>query len=217
MYNVCILLATFNGSRFIEEQINSLFAQRDVNVSIFISDDCSSDDTLSIINSFGSSDIYILSSGNKFGSAGKNFFNLISNFPEGFDFYFFSDQDDIWFESKCFDSICHLIESGSDLFSSSVQPFSNDSYLSPLRQSTNLTNYDFLFEGAGQGCTFCLTPRLLKKSKDVLDDNFSMFSPIPLQEKFGIPILIFAWPSEYLDNDAVALQDGYLRQILLCH
>ena len=46
---VCVLMATFNGSRFLQEQIDSIRGQSQVNCEIFASDDGSSDNTIEIL------------------------------------------------------------------------------------------------------------------------------------------------------------------------
>ena len=50
--NVAILLATYNGSSYILQQLASLYSQQGVNFSLFVSDDGSDDDTLKIILDF---------------------------------------------------------------------------------------------------------------------------------------------------------------------
>ena len=46
---IAILLSTYNGEKWIEEQINSIFEQSDVEINLFISDDQSSDNTINLI------------------------------------------------------------------------------------------------------------------------------------------------------------------------
>ena len=52
MKSVCVLLSTYNGERFISEQLDSLLIQKDVDLSILIRDDGSSDNTVKIINNY---------------------------------------------------------------------------------------------------------------------------------------------------------------------
>ncbi len=49
---VAILMATYNGARFIQEQIDSILNQKEADVHFYISDDGSSDSTLDIINEY---------------------------------------------------------------------------------------------------------------------------------------------------------------------
>ena len=49
MTKVCVLLASYNGARWIEHQIDTILKQKNVKIDLFISDDCSTDETLEII------------------------------------------------------------------------------------------------------------------------------------------------------------------------
>lgn len=52
MKSVLVLLSTYNGERYLEEQLNSILLQREVDVYLLIRDDGSSDNTLYIIKSY---------------------------------------------------------------------------------------------------------------------------------------------------------------------
>ena len=51
---VCILLSTYNGERYLEEQLDSLIKQENVDVSILVRDDGSTDGTTEILNKWQS-------------------------------------------------------------------------------------------------------------------------------------------------------------------
>jgi glycosyltransferase involved in cell wall biosynthesis len=93
MISVCI--ATYNGARFIARQLSSILPQLGLEDEIVISDDSSTDDTLSIVEAFGDSRIQILRN-NTFQSPTYNFENAISH-ARG-EIIFLSDQDDEWGE-----------------------------------------------------------------------------------------------------------------------
>jgi len=88
-------MATYNGAKFIATQLESILAQLGPTDELIISDDSSSDETLSIIESFADSRIRILR-GNTFRSAVYNFENALSN-AQG-EVIMLSDQDDEWVE-----------------------------------------------------------------------------------------------------------------------
>ena len=98
--SIAVLLSTYNGEKFIEEQLNSILSQRDVCVSVFIRDDGSTDETHRIIKDFEekNKNIKILDSEANVG-VGNSFMTLLSNVGD-YDYYAFSDQDDIWDEDK---------------------------------------------------------------------------------------------------------------------
>ena len=104
MISVC--MATYNGERFLREQIDSILCQLGPADELIISDDGSTDGTLGIIESYGDSRIRLLKhertfSVSKFSSGyycSNNFSNAISH-AQG-DLIFLSDQDDKWRDNK---------------------------------------------------------------------------------------------------------------------
>ena len=98
--DITILLATYNGAKYINELIGSIQRQTVTNWKLLVSDDCSTDNTVSIIQKEMENDkrIKIVSIGNKFGSAKLNFFNLMS-VARG-KYFLFCDQDDVWYPDK---------------------------------------------------------------------------------------------------------------------
>lgn len=96
--NVLVLMATHNGEAYLEEQLLSILEQIDVNVSILVSDDNSSDATKRILKRYQEEyNIQVVEG--KFGCAYKNFYNLINCAPEC-EYYAFADQDDFWNKDK---------------------------------------------------------------------------------------------------------------------
>lgn len=97
---VAILMATYNGGKYIENQILSLQQQTYKNWKLYVQDDGSTDDTLIIIQKLMSHDerINIVNSGKTKQGAGKNFLSLVENVDS--DYAIFCDQDDIWLENK---------------------------------------------------------------------------------------------------------------------
>ena len=91
MISVCI--ATYNGSKYIKEQIDSILPQLDECDEIIVSDDSSTDNTLSILKSYHDRRIIIFTN-QKFNSPIYNFENALKH-AKG-DIIFLSDQDDIW-------------------------------------------------------------------------------------------------------------------------
>jgi glycosyltransferase involved in cell wall biosynthesis len=90
-------MATYNGSRFIEKQIQSILPQLSYNDELVIVDDCSSDQTVNLIQKFTDSRIKLWENTRNLGAI-KNFEKSITN-AEG-DIIFLCDQDDIWCPDK---------------------------------------------------------------------------------------------------------------------
>lgn len=95
MISVC--LATYNGEKYIEEQLMSILAQLSAEDEIIVSDDGSTDSTLDIVKGFNDPRIKIFRNENINGY-GYNFQNALDK-ANG-DFVFLSDQDDVWCENK---------------------------------------------------------------------------------------------------------------------
>ena len=95
MISVC--LPTYNGSRFIVEQIDSILNQLTDDDEIIIFDDNSTDGTINIIRNINDSRIKIYEN-KKFTSYVYNYENAL-NLARG-DIIFLSDQDDVWLSNK---------------------------------------------------------------------------------------------------------------------
>ena len=163
---VLVLLATYNGERWLPEQIESILGQQDVDITIHIADDASKDDTRSLIDSRWGLDArvqlhpYDVSSG----SAGANFRRLLRQADfGGYDFVAFADQDDIWLPQKLAVAAQALRQSGACGYSCAVEAFWPDGRVQVLSQVPDGTGADFLFEGGGQGCTFVLRAELAQR------------------------------------------------------
>lgn len=107
---VAILLATFNGERYIQEQLDSIARQTHRHWTLHVSDDGSTDATPDILARFqkqhGTEKVF-LHNGPRNGFA-QNFFSLVRNPNIQADFFAFCDQDDIWFEDKLAKAVAQL-------------------------------------------------------------------------------------------------------------
>lgn len=115
MISVC--MATYNGERYIKEQLSSILPQLGAKDEIIISDDGSSDNTLETITSFNDNRIKLFR---------NSFKNVILNFEFALgqangDVIFLSDQDDIWYPNKVKDSLKLLHK--SDLIFTNLNVF----------------------------------------------------------------------------------------------
>lgn len=95
MISVCI--ASYNGEKYIRQQIESILKQLSSEDEIIVSDDGSRDNTLNVINSIGDKRVKVIINQNEHGFT-PNFQNAILN-AHG-DYIFTADQDDIWYDDK---------------------------------------------------------------------------------------------------------------------
>ncbi|EKT4181911.1 TPA: glycosyltransferase family 2 protein [Campylobacter jejuni] len=97
---VAVLLATYNGEKYLKEQIDSILNQTYKDIKIYIGDDCSKDSTIDIIKTY--KDLYpdkiIYYQNNTNMGFIKNFEKLLQCCSENY--MAFSDQDDIWLPNK---------------------------------------------------------------------------------------------------------------------
>lgn len=98
MVKVLILMSTYNGEKYLSEQIASIFNQKDVNVKVLVRDDGSSDKTLLLLEKYKKTNQLDYISGQNINWM-HSFWTLV-NMARDADYYAFSDQDDIWDEDK---------------------------------------------------------------------------------------------------------------------
>lgn len=96
---VCVVMSTYNGEKYLREQIDSILKQANVDVRLIIRDDGSSDGTVKILEEYALYHPNIsFYQGTNVG-VGKSFLELLKNAPQA-DYYSFADQDDVWLEDK---------------------------------------------------------------------------------------------------------------------
>lgn len=98
MKKVAVVMSTYNGEKYIKEQLDSILNQTYKNIKIVIRDDGSKDNTVKIIKEYQENNKNIeLIEGENLGFI-KSFFELLK--IENADYYAYADQDDIWLENK---------------------------------------------------------------------------------------------------------------------
>ena len=183
--NVAVLLAVYNGIEWIQEQLHSILKQVDAEITVFISIDTSVDDSEAFCHQFARQhkNIIVLPDIGKFGSAGENFYRLIQYVDTvSFDFIAYSDQDDVWEKDKLIRHIQLARQHGADGVSSNVLAFWANGKKKIINKSQPQRELDFLFESAGPGCTFLMTPWLVNKVREQLIDKNSLAKDIVLHD-----------------------------------
>lgn len=110
MISVC--MATYNGQKYIKEQIDSILCQLSEDDELVVSDDHSSDKTVDIISSYHDDRIKIYENVSRLGVT-HNFEHAL-NLSKG-DIILFSDQDDVWFPNKIQELTDFLVQGKYDL------------------------------------------------------------------------------------------------------
>ena len=172
---IAVLLTVYNGAKYLHEQIDSISKQSDVDIDIFINIDPSSDRSEEIVENFVSvrENIYLVQKDIKYGSAAKNFFNLIKNFNSlSYDYISLADQDDIWLPNKTIKAINLLKKNCTSGYSSNVLAFWRSGKEIISNKSQSQKKYDHFFESSGPGCTFVITQKLFISLQKFIKLNY---------------------------------------------
>lgn len=158
---VAVLMSTYNGERYLKEQLDSIFAQEDVEVSVLVRDDGSTDATMSILSKYESSHQLKKYTGENLGPA-RSFMQLLADAPSA-DYYAFSDQDDYWTADKLSTATSMLEKSGDAPALYFCQTQLADACLNPLPPVTihpQLTFAESMIYQFVGGCTMVMNGSL---------------------------------------------------------
>ncbi|ESS71618.1 dTDP-rhamnosyl transferase RfbG [Methyloglobulus morosus KoM1] len=172
---VAVLMAVKNGIDYLPQQIDSILNQKQCEIALIVSDDFSTDGSAEFLHKYATekSNLTVLPRTVSFGSAAKNFYRLIMEADmDGFDFFAFSDQDDLWLPDKLTRHTQLAREHHADGVSSNVVAFWPDGRERLLDKAQPQRELDYLFESAGPGCTYLMTPWLFDKLRaQLLEEN----------------------------------------------
>ena len=162
MISVCI--ATYNGERYIRQQIESIVCQLNVDDEIIVSDDGSTDGTLDIVKGIGDKRIKIIE--------GPGRKSPILNFECALkaskgDFIFLSDQDDVWKPNKV--EICmkwlktyHCVVSDAEVTDNRLKPLYPSLYT--IMQVRQGRIYNTIWKNGYTGCCMAFRRNVLEAS-----------------------------------------------------
>ena len=168
---VIVLMSTYNGEKYIGEQIESLINQTYKNIEILIRDDGSKDRTVEIIKKFATENKNIdLKEGKNIGFI-NSFFELLKMADNDADYFAYCDQDDVWMEDKI-ERAVNFMEKADN--TKPVLYFSNSDYydgnMNFLKTAEKNKVYNFrnsLVECVTQGMTMVVN----KKTKEIIAEN----------------------------------------------
>lgn len=170
MYTVNVLLSSYNGEKYIEEQIDSVLAQEGVNVVLTVRDDGSKDSTKEILEKYKKENKLNWYTGDNLRPA-KSFLNLVKNSIDA-DYYAFCDQDDFWEKDKLKSAVDMLEKEDNSIplvYHSAYQMV--DSRLNPLSVGGNDyfsdTLYKAIISSNSTGCTVVFN----KATRDLLNKH----------------------------------------------
>ena len=162
MYTISVLMSTYNGERYLCQQIDSILQQEGVEVHLLVRDDGSTDNTLDILNSYAQKGLLRWYQGENLKSA-RSFLKLLQD-SKKCDYYAFADQDDYWEVNKLRVAVEHLQDYKEDTYALYLaQPQAADQDLNPLptTQFKPLNTFgESLVYRFAMGCTMVLNNKL---------------------------------------------------------
>lgn len=159
---VKVLMSAYNGEKYIVQQIDSILNQKDVEISLIIRDDSSTDNTLEVLSNYESSPYIEIIKGKNIG-CGNSFMEMLYNCGDA-DYFALADQDDLWFPEKLIMAI-KKIENYSDkpvLYTSNQTITDEFLQIKGLRyqDSPKFELDDIIMGNNLAGCTFVINRKL---------------------------------------------------------
>jgi glycosyltransferase involved in cell wall biosynthesis len=193
---VVILMATHNGMNYLAQQIDSIIQQDYSNWLLYISDDSSADNTMTILRKYQhicADRIILLNNTSSFGNARDNFFNLLIRTPG--DLFFFCDQDDYWEKNKLsklisaynilpesaknkpvlIHSDLMVVDANMDVMAKSFFEFSN---INPEKKKLK----DIVVQNIVTGCAMMINKSLKDKITSRFNNNENLYCDIIMHD-----------------------------------
>lgn len=201
MNTVSVAMATFNGEKYLREQLDSLYSQTLLPNEIIVVDDCSTDSTQVILEEYRSKKglTYFVNESNK--GINKNFEKAI-RLCKG-EYIALCDQDDIWMPHKIEKSVSKLMEIEKNGLPSLVT--SNNISIDAIgkvinyhkKECDSFEYYVSLFGHYMQGCSMFMNKKLLNYILPLPEDNDRMYdvfigitaSMVGNKYNIGVPLM----------------------------
>ena len=185
MQRILVMMSTYNGSKYLVEQVDSIFNQERVKCVLLIRDDGSKDNTLEVIRNYKNNhpnhDIRLIEGKNVGVAASFRKLAMIAQTEhEQFDYYAFSDQDDIWLPKKLLSGITQIESlpnsqpkgycSNSTMVNNQMEPIGN------LWQNDEpvISKKRILVKNYAQGCTMVFNRAALEKYNQLAFDGVKL-------------------------------------------
>lgn len=183
MKKISILISTFNGKKYIKEQLDSIFNQTYKNIEIIVRDDGSSDNTIEILKSYNIKPIDTKINLGAMGSFEELLKYALQN--SNSDYFMFCDQDDVWDTKKVektlakmeemekeFGNIPLLVHTDLEVVDEKLNTI-NSSFMNFQKINPRISKFhNLLIQNTITGCTVMINRKLAEKSlpmsKDVI-------------------------------------------------
>lgn len=162
MKKIQVLMSTYNGEKYIMDQIDSILQQEGIEVHLLIRDDGSKDSTVSILEQYNNIEkIY----GDNIGAT-KSYFELIK-LSGDYEFFAFADQDDVWDSDKLITGINNIEQYNCPaIYSSNTRLVDRDLHFIKTETKKPITTLgSAIVKNYATGCTSVFNSQLMKKLK----------------------------------------------------
>lgn len=158
-------MATYNGQRYIREQIDSILCQLSRGDELVVSDDYSSDKTQEIIRSYNDDRIKLFE--NEIAPGVTHNFENALNHSKG-DIILFADQDDVWYPNKIEELTRFLVQNNYDLVTCNCALTDSNLNITKAEHYTTESPIDRSFfgnfvKGLWLGCCMAFKRSILKE------------------------------------------------------
>ncbi len=174
---VAVLMSTYDGEKYIKEQIDSILTQKNIDLTLYIRDDGSKDKTLEIINGYikKNENIELLDSKENLGP-GLSFMTLLKYsylHSKKFDYYAFADQDDIWLPNKLIRGINYIKDKQEPCLycSNQILYINNEQKGFRFTKNIPLDLESHILKNEFSGCTMIMNTQLIDVLTEVKFPN----------------------------------------------
>lgn len=198
MKTVSVLMSTYNGEKYIEEQIESILNQKNVKIKLMVRDDGSTDNTINILKKYEKKGLLTWYTGKNLKPA-RSFLDLLKKCDKA-DYYSFADQDDFWMEEKLSKAIKSLeanTSSDGKMYFSATNIV--DKELNFIYKNEVKDNIDFpsgIIKNQATGCTIVIDDNL----RNII--NKCEFDYIAMHDSWIYRIALVNGSFVYYDNNA---------------
>ncbi|CQR24517.1 cell wall biosynthesis glycosyltransferase [Streptococcus varani] len=203
MKKVAVILSTYNGEKYLREQMESLLSQTNVDITLFVRDDGSKDRTEDILLEYSNRINILLYKEKNLGFERSFMEAVLKTQGSTFDYYAFCDQDDIWYADKLSTGIDYIESKGNSqpfLYCSNQQIIDEEGHFvrdEEDKQDT-ISKQSSLFALNQRGCVMIWNDLLHLH----LVDSYQMIRKsdfIPAHDTW-ITVLAYAVGQVYIDN-----------------
>ncbi|WP_289960214.1 glycosyltransferase [Faecalibaculum rodentium] len=215
------MMSTYNGDKYLREQIESILSQVGVKVNLIVRDDGSTDNTQKILQEYEAEGKLKWYAGKNIGAA-YSFLNLLKSISRD-EFYAFSDQDDVWDKKKLLAGISKLKEYPEEaivLYTCSVRVVSSNlSEIGSLNSSVPVTTFmDGMIRNNSQGCTMVFGNVLRNLLVMYNGKNLFMHDDLAVKVCLAMGGIIYRDVEKYINyrqhgNNVIGTQEPFMRSL----